>query len=97
MRVGGVGEGAATPKMLQEKLQRACQEFEGLFLSLLYREMQNTVSRSGLMPSGAGGEMFQLLWGQELGRTAARSSHLGIADMLAGALLPELTASPKPR
>ena len=97
MRLGGAGGNAALPDVQREKLQRACQEFEGLFLSLLYREMQNTIPRSGLMPSGAAGEVFGSLLGQELGRTAARSSHLGIADMLAGALSPEVTAPSKPR
>jgi flagellar protein FlgJ len=64
------------------RLREQCQEFEALFLGMLFREMQSTVPKKGLLPLGTGGEIYQSLWAQEVGRAAARSSPLGIATML---------------
>ncbi|MGD0113972.1 MAG: rod-binding protein [Armatimonadota bacterium] len=69
-----------------ERLRSACQDFEALFLGMLFREMQSTVPKSGVLPLGTGGEIYQSLWAQEVGRAAARSSPLGIATMLLDAL-----------
>jgi len=68
------------------RLRDQCQEFEALFLGMLFREMQSTVPKSGVLPLGTGGEIYQSLWAQEVGRAAARSSPLGIATMLLDAV-----------
>ncbi len=79
---------AAQPTALpaSERLRSACQDFEALFLGMLLHEMQSTVPKSGVLPLGTGGEIYQSLWAQEVGRAAARSSPLGIATMLLDAL-----------
>lgn len=88
---------AAAPLIERDRLQRACQEFEGLFLGLLMREMQATVPQSGFLALGTAGETFQSLWGQEVGRAAARSSPLGIADLLMKSLSRGVTPSAQAR
>ena len=67
-------------------LREACAEFEGLFLSMLFRAMRATVPREGLLSGGSAGEIFDSMWTEEVGRAAARSGPLGIAEMLVGAL-----------
>lgn len=77
-------------------LHTACQEFESLFLALLLRQMQATVPRSAILPSSAGRRLFDSLWLQEISRTAARSSPLGIADLLEARLAGRLSDTPNP-
>jgi len=81
----------------REDLLRACQEFEGLFLSMLLREMQATVPRTGLLPLGAAGDIYRTLWAQEVGRAAARSSPLGISGLAMQALAPDSDPIPTDR
>jgi len=70
----------------RERLRSACQEFEALFLAMLFREMQSTAPGGGALPLGTGGQIYQSLWAQEVSRAAARSSPLGIATTLLDAL-----------
>ncbi len=68
------------------RLRRACEDFEGIVLGLMVKEMQATVPRDGALPLGAGGRIFTSLWGQALAREGAKRSPLGIAEMLMKAL-----------
>lgn len=79
----------ALPATPPDDLRSACQEFEGLLLGMLLREMYATVSRSGLLGANSGREIFEDLWTQELARLAARASPLGVADQLEQALTAE--------
>jgi len=67
-------------------LREACEEFEGLFVAMLFRAMRATVPREGLLSGGSAGEIFDSMWAEEVGRAAARSGPLGIGEMLLGAL-----------
>jgi len=67
-------------------LREACEEFEGLFVAMLFRAMRATVPREGLLSGGSAGEIFDSMWSEEVGRAAARSGPLGIGEMLLGAL-----------
>jgi flagellar protein FlgJ len=74
-------------------LRRACEEFEGMFLGLLLQQMRATLPRGGLLSGGTAGDIFQSLWTQEVARAGARSSRLGIADLL----MQQLTPPARPR
>ena len=69
----------------KEAMKKAAQEFEGIFFSLMLKEMRQSVSidqDSGLFAgesSDTFGGMFDLFLGQHL----ASSSPLGIGQMLA--------------
>ena len=67
-------------------LREACEEFEALFVSMLFRSMRSTVPREGLLSGGSAGEIFDSMWAEEVGRAVARSGPLGIGKMLLGAL-----------
>ncbi|MBI3911620.1 MAG: rod-binding protein [Armatimonadetes bacterium] len=69
----------ATPR---EALRAATREFESLFVAHLLREMRRTVPQGGLIPQGAGEEIFRDMLDQALARQAAERSLLGLADLL---------------
>jgi Rod binding domain-containing protein len=65
----------------QSRLEKTAGEFEGLFLSLLLKEMRGTLQNGGFFGeegSDTFGGMFDLFLGQHL----AKSTPLGIADMI---------------
>jgi len=62
------------------EIEKYAQEFEGVFLSLLAKEMRKTVGENGLLGSESSdslGGMFDLYMGQ----TLAQSQPLGIASL----------------
>jgi flagellar protein FlgJ len=61
-------------------LRKAAQEFEGYFIAYLLKEMRNTVP-TGFIENKAG-QQFYTFYDQEIGRLAAQSGGLGLADML---------------
>ena len=67
-------------------LQGACQDFEGIFLAMLFRAMRSTVPPDGLLSGGASGEVIESMWADEVGFASARSSPLKIADSILSAL-----------
>ncbi len=66
----------------KESLRDASEDFESLFVFFLLRTMRKTVMKSGLIKSGIGNEVMQSLFDQELSKKIARSTNLGIAELL---------------
>lgn len=67
---------------MRSRLESIGKEFEGVFLSLMLKEMRNTLEGGGFFgeeTSDTYGGMFDMFVGQDL----AESSPLGIAEMLA--------------
>ncbi len=66
---------------MESRIASIGKEFEGVFLSLMLKEMRNTLEGGGFFgeeTSDTYGGMFDMFVGQDL----AESSPLGIADML---------------
>lgn len=65
-----------------EKLRRACEDFEAVFVHQLLRSMRNTVLKSNLMGSRREEELFQDMMDSEVSKAAAKTRSMGIADLL---------------
>ncbi|QEG23382.1 rod-binding protein [Mariniblastus fucicola] len=78
--INSAGKSSESDAMLA-KMESLGQEFEGVFLSLMLKEMRNTLEDGGFFgeeTSDTYGGMFDMFVGQDM----AKSSPLGIADML---------------
>jgi len=64
------------------KLQKAAQDFEGLFVSYLLKTMRQSVPESDLFGKGFGGDLMQDLFDMELSQHIAHHGSFGIAEML---------------
>jgi len=73
---GGLGD------KQDKKLKEACRDFEALFLSIVLKQMRKTVPKSALFGSDPAPDTFQEMMDDEIGRSAANTSSMGIADML---------------
>jgi len=72
---------ASNPDALNSQVASVGKEFEGVFLSMMLKEMRNTLEGGGFFgeeTSDTYGGMFDMFIGQDL----AESSPLGIAELL---------------
>lgn len=66
----------------EKQLRKACQEFEGIFMNIMYKQMKATIIKSDLVPSSPGTEMFESMLDEELVNQATEHRSYGLADML---------------
>ncbi|MEZ4588840.1 MAG: rod-binding protein [Gemmatimonadales bacterium] len=81
------GPAAGSP---EARLKTAAQEFEGLFLARLFREMRASVPNE-LLGSSPGEEMFTSMLDDAMAQEAARRSTHGLGDALYRQLARRLT------
>ncbi len=66
-----------------KKLRKACRDFEAIFLTNLFKEMRQTIPRSGLLPSAPGKETFQMMFDQKVAEDlSGRGEGMGLQKML---------------
>ena len=71
-----------------QKLREACQGFEAMFLSMMYKQMRATVPKDGLFGHSNAIDIFEDLRDTELMNAAAKSGGIGLADMMFKQLSP---------
>jgi Rod binding domain-containing protein len=69
-------------KVDEEKLKRACMDFESLFIYQVLKSMQETIPKSGLLGEGPEKGIFESLFGQEWSKALAHQGGLGLGKML---------------
>jgi flagellar protein FlgJ len=72
----------AVAKNDAKQLRQACQEFEGIFLNMMYKEMKASVQKSGLIPEDSGQQVFEDMLDDQLTKDASQGKGMGLADML---------------
>ena len=72
----------AARKNDDKALKQACQEFESIMLSILYKQMKATVIKSDLMEKDPGTEIFQSMQDDELMKQASKTGSFGLAESL---------------
>ncbi len=71
-------EGAAD----RAKLKKACTDFEAIFIKQMFKAMDKTVEKSGLLDGGMAETYFKDMLLDSYADKAADNSGLGIADMM---------------
>ncbi len=72
----------AMDKKDEKGLKEACQEFEGILLGMLYKEMKATVPKSDLLEEDTGQDIFESMLDDKLVDEASKSGSFGLADVL---------------
>ncbi len=65
-----------------QKLRQAAEDFEAIFVYFMLRTMRKTITKSGLLGNGIGGDIWESMFDQQLAGEVARSTNLGIAELL---------------
>lgn len=75
----------------QKKLREACEGFEAMFLSMMYKQMRATVPESDLFGKKSNAiKIFEDMRDTELMNQAAKSGSIGLADMMMKQLSPTI-------
>ena len=75
-----------------KQLKEACKGFESMFLSLMYKEMRNTVPKDPLFGESNAMSIFKDFRDTEMMKNVAESGGIGLADMLYKQLSPQVLA-----
>ena len=79
----GTGSGTRADRPAEEeKLRKACTDFEALFINQILRTMRQTLPKGGLLKEGPERDIFQSLFDQELSRDIAGRKGLGLGEMI---------------
>lgn len=63
----------------RQKIKELSQEFEAVFLDLVFQSMRKTVPKSEMTDGGAGEEVFRSMLDQEYSKTMSKQNLTGIA------------------
>ncbi len=66
----------------EKQLKKACQDFESIFMSMMFKSMRATVDKSSLVTEDQGTEIFQGMLDDELTKNASEAGGIGLANML---------------
>jgi len=66
----------------EAELKKACSEFEGILLNMLYKNMKATISKSTLIPKDSGTEIFEGMFDDKIVEEASKQNSLGLAEQL---------------
>lgn len=64
----------------KEKLLAACQDFEALFIQMMFKSMRNTIPKDGLIPKSFSQEVFEEMLDEELSKKMAKGQGIGLAQ-----------------
>lgn len=75
-------QGKEAKEVREEKLRKACGDFEALFMARIFKMMRQTVTKSDFLGGGLNQDLFLSLFDEELSRSLAKKGGLGVGRML---------------
>lgn len=66
----------------KEKLKKACEDFESIFLKMMFDSMRATVQKTEITPSDSGRDIFEGMLDDELMNNATKSGGVGLSEMM---------------
>jgi len=66
----------------EKKLKQACSDLEAIFVSMVFKQMRNTVQKTGLIDGGMAEEMYEEMLYDKYAEEASKGKGIGLADLL---------------
>lgn len=73
---------AAVSSSDDKELKKACQEFESIMLSMMYKSMKSTIIKSDLIKKDPGTDIFESMQDDDLMEQASKTGSFGLAESL---------------
>ena len=65
-----------------DKLQKACTEFESVFITYMLKSMRTSVAGDGLFLNNNAGKMIESMFDENLALGIAKGGGIGLSEML---------------
>lgn len=66
----------------QEKLKEVCRNLESVFVNMMFKQMQSTVQKTGLIDGGYGEEIYNDMLLEKYSEEASKGTGLGLAQVM---------------
>ena len=66
----------------EKKLMEACRNLESVFVNMMFKQMQNTVEKTGLVDGGFGEEIYNDMLTEKYSEEATKGKGLGLAQVM---------------
>ncbi len=66
----------------EKKLRDVCEQFEAVFVNMLFKEMRKTVQEGGLVEKSQARETFEGMLDEEMSKKVTEGGGIGLADMM---------------
>lgn len=66
----------------EKKLKKACSDLEAVFVNMMFKQMRNTVQKSGLFDGGAAEEMYEDMLFDKYAEEVSKGQGTGLGDVL---------------
>lgn len=66
----------------QTALKKACQDFETIFVQMMFKNMRSTVPQDGLLEKSQAESIFEGMLDEEFSKKVAGAGGMGIGDLL---------------
>ena len=64
------------------KLRKACEDFEAIFVKQMLKSMKSTINKSGMLGGGFAEEIYDDMLYDEYAKKMTKTANFGIADSL---------------
>lgn len=65
-----------------EELQKACRDFESIFVNYMMQQMRQTVNKSGLLGASRAEEIYTSMLDSEVSKQVSQEGGIGLAAMI---------------
>ena len=72
----------ATDTKRQEKLRKACKDFEAIMLQQMLKTMRQSIPKGGLVDQSHASDLYRSMQDEELAKAMANGRGTGLADFL---------------
>lgn len=66
----------------EKKLKKACSDLEAIFVNMMFKQMRNSVQKSGLFGGGFAEEMYEDMLFEKYAEEMSKGNGTGLGDML---------------
>jgi len=73
--------GNASPDQRDAELKEACCELESLFINYLFKEMRQTIDKSGFISGGRAEEIYTSMLDTQMAKQFAHKGGIGLSSM----------------
>ena len=66
----------------EKKLKQACNDLEAIFVNMMFKQMRNSVQKSGMFDGGFAEDMYEDMLFDKYSEEVSKSNGIGLGDML---------------